>query len=311
MLPKGRFRWALAAVLLLLGLWALLQLRSQWQAKGCADQGALMSLDTFKGKAELRLIVLGDAGTGEWLQAQVAQSIAKVCAELGCDLVLYLGDNFYPKGVTSLADPQWVSHFESVYADLDLPFLVVLGNHDAKGSVLAQREYSLHSLKWRMPDFKYHLSAGPVELYGLNSNCRPFGWGWLKDQLDLAPAQSWRLVFAHHNLYGSGDHGDAPAMLRWLWDVWLGEQVDLLLSGHEHHLEHIQLNPEGTDFLISGGGGYPYKGSQSPQGRSGSLFLHPGQGFLYLQANRERLSARFFDLYGAPLYRYQRERTGQ
>ena len=49
----------------------------------------------------LKLIALGDTGTGNNDQLEVSQGMAKVCEESGCDLVLLLGDNFYPSGVVS------------------------------------------------------------------------------------------------------------------------------------------------------------------------------------------------------------------
>src|SRR5689334_9993322 len=47
----------------------------------------------------VRFIAIGDSGTGEAEQYEVAASIATHCADFGCDFVLYLGDNFYPGGV--------------------------------------------------------------------------------------------------------------------------------------------------------------------------------------------------------------------
>ena len=47
----------------------------------------------------LQVIVLGDTGTGNEDQLKVADGMAKVCDQSGCDFVLLLGDNFYPNGV--------------------------------------------------------------------------------------------------------------------------------------------------------------------------------------------------------------------
>ena len=47
----------------------------------------------------LQLIAVGDTGTGNEDQFKVAEGMAKVCEKYGCDLVLMLGDNFYPNGV--------------------------------------------------------------------------------------------------------------------------------------------------------------------------------------------------------------------
>ncbi len=59
--------------------------------------------------------------------------MAKKCATDGCDFVQLLGDNIYDSGVGSTSDALWQSNFELPYAELDLPFWVVLGNHDYGG----------------------------------------------------------------------------------------------------------------------------------------------------------------------------------
>ena len=54
----------------------------------------------------LLLIAVGDTGTGNEEQFEVANGMAKVCQESGCDLVLLLGDDFYQDGFNSTEDPQ-------------------------------------------------------------------------------------------------------------------------------------------------------------------------------------------------------------
>jgi tartrate-resistant acid phosphatase type 5 len=82
----------------------------------------------------MRFIVLGDAGTGYQAQADVGTALRTYCAELGnCQLALYLGDNVYPSGLSSDRDEreaQLDERFSMPYAGLDLPFYVVVGNHD-------------------------------------------------------------------------------------------------------------------------------------------------------------------------------------
>ena len=44
--------------------------------------------------------------------SDVATASARTCDELGCDLVLMLGDNFIQHGVSSVDDPQWISKWK-------------------------------------------------------------------------------------------------------------------------------------------------------------------------------------------------------
>ena len=86
----------------------------------------------------LQLVAVGDTGTGNEEQFEVAHGMARICKESGCDMVLLLGDNFYPNGVKSTEDPQFQSKFEEVYKEIKKPFFAVLGNHDVKQDVLSQ-----------------------------------------------------------------------------------------------------------------------------------------------------------------------------
>lgn len=82
---------------------------------------------------KVRFAVLGDFGTGSSPQYRVAEALKAVCAARGCDFVLGTGDNIYPRGVSSVDDPQFDSAFERPYRGLNRPFFMVLGNHDNNG----------------------------------------------------------------------------------------------------------------------------------------------------------------------------------
>ncbi len=49
-----------------------------------------------------RFAALGDGGTGDQHQYDVAAALERVCCEIGCDFTLYLGDNFYDVGVDNV-----------------------------------------------------------------------------------------------------------------------------------------------------------------------------------------------------------------
>jgi len=119
----------------------------------------------------IEFLAIGDMGTGEQGQLQVAKAMKKVCDALHCDFVMGLGDNIYDAGVKSINDEQFNSKFEEPYKDLDLPFYMALGNHDNSGlspgdgafnyrgdlQVLYARNEERKSDKWRMPARYYHI----------------------------------------------------------------------------------------------------------------------------------------------------------
>src|SRR3954469_24825110 len=79
--------------------------------------------------ATLHFLAIGDAGSGTVMQTTVADAMGKYAqktqATSPLNFVLFLGDNFYPEGVTSVRDPQWNTKFESIYESkaLPVPFL--------------------------------------------------------------------------------------------------------------------------------------------------------------------------------------------
>ncbi|CAA0083003.1 Uncharacterised protein [Zhongshania aliphaticivorans] len=145
---------------------------------------------------QVRMILLGDSGSGSAGAYAVGEAVARVCAAKGCDLVLGLGDNIYESGVSSELDPQFEEKFELPFAPIDLPFYMVLGNHDnsgffggdgannSNGDYQVDYHYrdALHpeqprqTSRWHMPARYYRLTQGGdasapfVELFGVDSN---------------------------------------------------------------------------------------------------------------------------------------------
>ncbi len=256
----------------------------------------------------LRLLAVGDTGSGDADQRQVAQAMQQVCAQNGCDAVLYLGDNLYPDGASSTVDPLFQSHFESVYAGLDLPFLAVLGNHDVHLPALHEVNYTAQSSKWQLPAPEYSVEAGPVELHALNTNC-PAAWT-LAQKVREAPRTPWTLVFAHHPVYSAGTHGDADPLTRVLANSLLSNRVDFYLSGHDHHLAHLQFPGVTTDFIVSGAGGKHYRDTppddlQTSQARL--RFQHLDTGFVWLQFDVRQARVEFYDGNARLLYQFTKD----
>ncbi|MBO84977.1 MAG: hypothetical protein CL927_06435 [Deltaproteobacteria bacterium] len=233
--------------------------------------------------APTRFVVLGDGGKGNATQKAVADAVRSVCEARtdedgpGCGFALYLGDNIYDDGVETVDDPMFQSHFETPYADLDFPFLVVLGNHDYGSSSLAssrsdpQISYTERSQRWTLPSRYYHFQLGPHAFVGLDTNALLLQglWGdqeqgpWV-DTLWSTEAAGWRVVFGHHPYRSNGFHGNAGNYegLWWLpivrgktielfFERHICGQADVYFSGHDHNLQWLEPTC-GTHFLVSG-----------------------------------------------------------
>ena len=315
--------WKLILFFLLLGIGGVggYKLYEKGNDVGCFQlQNDLFQVEIKQNKSDhLRLLAVGDTGTGNSDQLAVAEGMANVCEKSGCDLVLLLGDNFYPNGVSSIMDSQFYSKFELVYQKLKIPFFVVLGNHDVKQDGLAQLIYSMKSNSWSMPNYEYSFKSTVARFYGLNTSC-PFSFERLRRKLNTdadeiienANKLSWTIVFGHHSVYSNGTHGDTDFVTRAYWNRILNRRVDLYLSGHNHNLAHLKPENFVTEFVVSGAGGANYK-STTERGKlnksvANTLFSYNDNGFVWLDITSEKLNMRFHDSNGKTIYEYTKFR---
>jgi len=102
----------------------------------------------------LNFLIFGDWGrNGQKDQVEVAAQMATAAQAVGAKFIVSVGDNFYNDGVASVDDPQWQTSFEKVYSapSLQVPWQVILGNHDYRGNCDAQVAYGQTSPRWKMP----------------------------------------------------------------------------------------------------------------------------------------------------------------
>ena len=226
----------------------------------------------------VRFIAMGDGGEGNTAQFEVGDAVGQVCAQRGCDFALYLGDNFYDDGVYSVDDPQFETKFEEPYADLTLPFYVVMGNHDY-GSIPAQFwkaqyeiDYTTKSSKWTMPDVMYTFREQHVQFFGLDTNGIMFGVDWATGQQAWfdgemsASTADWRIAYGHHPYISNGKHGNAGNYegawydvtglvngyyMKEFFDQSVCGKVDIYFAGHDHNRQLLEPSC-GTLFVVTG-----------------------------------------------------------
>lgn len=217
----------------------------------------------------LSFFALGCAGAGNEGQRIVAQSMGRTADKYKVDFTLYLGDNFYGRGVRSTEDPQWQTKFENIYTyeSLEFPFYAVLGNHDHYRNPDAQVEYTKKSKRWRMParyyTFEHRLEDGTlIQFFGLDTNMLLYGKAddqliWLMGELEKSEAD-WKVVYGHHPLYsGAYTYKDQIAFLRAMLEPLLIKYgVNVYLSAHNHSIEIFE-DVADVYYIISGAGSRP------------------------------------------------------
>jgi tartrate-resistant acid phosphatase type 5 len=248
----------------------------------------------------IRVLAFGDFGTGSAAQKQTAAAMVAYHKIHPFDFGLTLGDNFYPRGMTSPDDPRWQTQWEQLYGPMHLPFYAVLGNHDWSGadSPAAEIMYAAKSQNWHMPAPYYTFTAGSVQFFAFDTPAVDEAeLKWLDEELTKSTAQ-WKVVFGHYHIY-SATRGDNKELIARLLPILKKDHVDVYLNGHDHNLQ--ELKPEGTvHFFVSGGGGAGLY-EMNPYDRS--IFRQKVNGFTVLEADSKTLAISFIGTDGSELYR--------
>lgn len=252
----------------------------------------------------VRLVAFGDFGQGTEAQRRVAAAMLREHRARPFDFGVTTGDNFYPRGMESPADPRWKSWWEEMYTPLGIRFYAVLGNHDWVNfdSPAAEIVYAGLSESWRLPAPYYTFMAGAVQFFAVDTDEISQAQAlWLRDELERSRA-SWKVVYGHHPVFVASLNGPSytAEMERDLWPIIKG-RADVYLSGHHHSLQHLR-SPEGTHFITSGGGGagtYPVNEHDAL-----ALYARSANGFTTIEADERELTFKHLGEGGNELYSY-------
>ncbi|MGE4480467.1 purple acid phosphatase family protein [Acidocella sp.] len=272
----------------------------------------------------ISFLLVGDWGRhGHHHQRAVARQMARTAHEIGSLHTVSVGDNFYENGVESVTDPQWQSSFEHVYteASLQTPWKAILGNHDYRGNVQAQLDYTRHSQRWQMPARYYmettalpggamaafyYLDTSPfikkyhgtrVAVDGQNSQEQ---LDWLDAKLTASKAE-WNIVIGHHPIYTAqsdmdGYDHDQPDLIARLNPILRKHHVPIYICGHDHILQAVRM--EGICYVCTGAGSETYR--PEPAIRGG--FASGAHGFMVARLSGGQLDYSLVDERGAALY---------
>ncbi len=260
----------------------------------------------------LNFLAFGDWGrNGEKDQMDVATQMGIAAAATRAQFIVSVGDNFYENGVASVADAQWKTSFEYVYtaAALQVPWRVVLGNHDYHGNTAAQIEYSKHSPRWTMPALYYqrtetidettsadffYIDTDPMKRGDL-TNVEP-QMAWLESALSASKAP-WKIVIGHHPIYTGGEHGDTPYLVKHVLPLLEKHGVQVYFNGHDHDLQHLQAGR--IHLFCTGAGSIPRVTTQTPH----TLFAKGScPGFVAVSLSAEKMTVQMMDAQGAVLH---------
>jgi 3',5'-cyclic AMP phosphodiesterase CpdA len=201
----------------------------------------------------VRFAVIGDSGTGDPPQYQLAEEMIGARKLFRFDFVLMLGDNIY--GGHSAND--YNRKFESPYKELldaGVEFYGSLGNHDSP----SERFYKPFNMNGQQ---YYTYKKGDVQFFVLDSNyMKPEQLSWLEKQLQNSGAD-WKICYFHHPLYSSGAfHGASVELRSTLEPLFVKYGVQVVFAGHEHVYERTKPQ-KGITYFTEGAAGELRKGN--------------------------------------------------
>ena len=287
--------------------------------------------------AALNFLMIGDFGSDEPPQKAVASGMAAYVKKQGLkpDALLLLGDNFYKKMEGGLKSERWKGGFEDMYpaSVFPGPCPAVLGNHDYHDNIGGEKTQLAYAAKggtrWTMPAKWYRLDypsgGAQVTFLHLDTNLRSLSgtkepksgkqrpsltaeeeaaqWEWLKAEL-AKPRGTYTIVVGHHPVYTNGIHGDSKELVQTLAPILQEAGVHLYLCGHDHDMQHLELEGQKTSFVLSGGGGARTRALKNKERKE--PFGKDTYGFTHLQVNAQQMTVTHYDANGAELHRFRK-----
>jgi len=212
----------------------------------------------------VKFAAIGDNGTGDRPQYEVAQQMTSTHAKYPFDLVIMLGDNMY--GGQKPSD--FVKKFEQPYAALlaaNVKFQASLGNHDRPENV----SYGLYNMNGQR---YYTYVRKNVRFVALDSTLMD------RKQLDWLDAtlrdarEDWKVCYFHHPLYSNASrHGSSVDLRLLLEPIFLKNGVNVVFSGHDHVYERLKPQ-KGIYYFVSGAAGQLRKGNMEPSDQTAASF---------------------------------------
>jgi hypothetical protein len=200
----------------------------------------------------LKFAAMGDTGSGDSEQFDVANQMARFRAKFPFDMVIMLGDNIYGgQGASDLAK-KFAQPYKALL-DAGVKFYATLGNHDDP----ANRQYP----PWNMGGQLYYTYAVKnVRFFALDSNkVDQKELAWLENALKSA-TEDWKICYFHHPLYSDGGtHGSAVDIRVVFEPLFVTYGVNVVFAGHDHIYERITPQ-KGIYHFVEGASGQLRKG---------------------------------------------------
>jgi tartrate-resistant acid phosphatase type 5 len=294
--------------------------------------------------AEMHFLAMGDWGGSEKSpyttssEVATAKGMDSVAGSLGAKFALALGDNFYSHGLQSVDDERFDKTFEQCFSGGNLQassgfrFNVVAGNHDHRGNVQAQIDYSERNERWHFPSEYYSFSEtapdgatveivliDTVQLSGisdhenfvkgselpgpLNATAAGAQLEWLQETLSKSTAD-FLIVGGHYPVHSVAEHGPTKQLQPSVFPYLQDNRVSAYVCGHDHNQQHIDVG-DGVQYHVIGSahGGDSSTAHMSTISKDQLKFHEPTHGgFSTFSVSKQGLVIKHLDASGKVLY---------
>lgn len=212
----------------------------------------------------LKFAAIGDNGTGDRPQYEVAQQMTRLHSEFPFELVIMLGDNMY--GSQRPAD--FTRKFEQPYAPLlsiGVKFQAALGNHDTPEQIF-YKPYNMNGQRY------YTYTRNNVRFFALDSTLMDRKQvAWIESALRDS-REDWKICYFHHPLYSNAArHGSSVDLRILIEPILVKYGVNVVFSGHDHVYERIQPQ-KGINYFVSGAAGQLRPGNMRRSSQTAASF---------------------------------------
>ena len=245
----------------------VLVLLSPWGLRGAGQ-------DFPNRPGSLKFAVIGDNGTGDRAEYEVAAQMAAAHSTFRFDTVIMLGDNMYGR-----QKPQdFIDKFERPYKgllDAGVRFYAALGNHDDQSNRF-YKPFNMGGERY------YSYVKNNVRFFVLDTDLLdPKQLAWIETALKNS-SDEWKICYFHHPLYSDGrTHGSQVDVRVVLEPLFVKYGVNVIFSGHDHVYERLKPQ-KGIYYFVSGAGGQLRK-SDVKHSDLTAVFFDQDQSFMLVE----------------------------
>jgi hypothetical protein len=238
---------------LFVACWLALAAVSPAAAQAPAASGLTLPLKD----GSVRFAVMGDTGTGDAPQYEVARQMAAFHAVFPFAFVIMLGDNIIGSDTPADMAKKFTTPYKALL-DAGVVFHAVLGNHDnptqrfyTPFNMGGERYYTFRASKGGAAE-----STGGVRFFALDTDYLDAPQlAWLEKEL-AASSSDWKISIFHHPLYSSGGtHGSSLESRALLEPLFVKYGMSAAFSGHDHFYERSKPQKGGIVYWVAGAGG--------------------------------------------------------